>query len=240
MHMDYKFLIFLITFLPSLAFSQTVKDGLEFRSDKKNIEMNMIGSELPFQKTEIIRLKIHPHFHKHDEDYQLDTILVYTADWVKEYGGLESGLFALHIQGKKLHKMNRLMVRIGDPMSPRLESDTFAVEVNISYRGDAKIKKDIELALHVNGSSAQSMSWVYLSPQISLEPNKEECLEENAPAEVADFKYGYVQEINFYGDMPSKFSTFYNGGNRKYCFYGAPKLPIKTSVEVRNIILRHF
>lgn len=50
MHMDYKFLIFLITFLPSLAFSQTVKDGLEFRSDKKNIEMSMQGSDLPFQK----------------------------------------------------------------------------------------------------------------------------------------------------------------------------------------------
>lgn len=230
-------ILFLLLLFPLHIYAQTL-DGIEFRSDKKNIEILPFGNKVAFPKTDLLSVELDPHFHNHDGIMKLDTMILFIAPWVNDYHGLEIGIQNLKIQGKNFHKMERFTVLCGDPVSPKAGSDTFAVNIQITYQGKAKINKKIPISLHLNGSNVEGMAWGYLSALISTEANKSECITEVAPKEVEDFMDGFIQEINFYGSLPYKFTTSYNKTARKMCVFSGPKISQKAQWELRHIIVR--
>lgn len=238
MHMGYRVLfIGIFCALSTYSFSQ-IRDGIELQSSKNSFQIKPYGKEVTFSKSEVITVELKPNFHNHDGKFYLDTMLVFIAPWAKSFHALETGIHTLEVKATKLDKIEKILIHMGDPVSPSMHNDTFAVNFQLTYVGKAKIKKPIKFSFHLGGSEAQAMGWNYLSHQYTLNAEVEKCITEEPPKEVNDFLDGFVQEINFYGSIPYYFSTSYNNSYRKMCVKASPKKAQTTQWELRHIVLR--
>lgn len=240
MHMAYRRIFISIFFLiPIFALAQVrVKDGIEFKSDKKGFEIKPFGKDVIFAQSETYTFSFKPNFHIHENLYSLDTTFVLVAPWTKNHHSLESGIYSLDAKVKGIHKINKLSILCSDPKSPSLKSDTIAVSLHISYKGKAKFHKPINVTLHLSGGESQGIAWNYLSNLYTQNPNAEDCLTETPPKEVGDFVDGFVQDVHFYYELPYYFSTSYNKTYRKFCINSGPKKSQKSQFELKHIILR--
>lgn len=238
--MAYKYTFFfsLILLLCSAAQAQKTLDGSELRTSKKAITVSAQGKELPFQKSEVFRFRLHPHFHDHEGMYIMDTVVLMTRGWFRQHSGLESGLESMHLTGKNIDKLTRFLVSVGDPMSPSSNSDTIGIKITLSYKGGARFKKPFDLALHVDGSDAQSMAWGYMSSMIDLQALGDSCITETVPSEIGDFRSGFIQEIQLMNAMPARMRFNFSDATRSMCVEAFEKKGVKTHWEIKNIVLR--
>jgi len=228
----------LILLLCTNASAQKTLDGTELRTSKKAISVSPQGKELPFLKSEVFTFRLYPHFHEHEGAYYMDTVVLMTRNWFRQYSGLESGLESMQLPGKNIQKLSRFLVSVGDPMSPSNTSDTIGIKITLSYTGPARFKKPFDLALHVDGSDAQSMAWGYMSAIVDLPALGDSCLTETVPAEIGEFRSGFIQEIHLMQAMPARMRFNFSDAQRSMCVEAFEKKGVKTHWEIKNIVLR--
>lgn len=240
--MVYKYTFLLSSFFLLGSFllpAQKTLDGTEIRTSKKHITVEPQGQELPFRRSEVYRFMLDPHFHEHEGMYIMDTVVVITGSWFRQYSGLEAGLHSMQLKGKNIPRLSQFSVSIGDPMSPSDASDTLGIHISLSYKGPGRFKKPFPLAIHVNGSDAQSMAWGYIAAPVSLPMLSDSCIQEILPAEVGEFSSGFIQEIHLLRTMPAKLRINFYDSRRTMCIESFSKQGIeKASWEIRNIVLR--
>lgn len=228
-------LLFLLSYK---GLAQKTPDGTELTTTKKEIRVRSLGKELPFSRSEVYTFRLKPDFHEHEGAMHMDTMLLVTRGWFRNYSGLESGLYALQLPGKNIQKLTRFTVSVGDPMSPHAGSDTIGVALSLSYIGPARFRKPFDISIHVDGSDAQSMAWGYMSALFDLPAQADSCISENIPAELGEFESGFIQDILLMQAMPARLRIHFSGSQRSMCVEAFEKKGIKTHWEIKNIILR--